>query len=178
MSDELPNDGLLKAANILIFFLQVALGLGFVALLVASPVVLASHEHFADEMLAEATASTFTVAATIVSIMAIGAILVALAFVFLRQLKQIVASVEDGDPFVAENADRLTRMGWIAVAIELLKIPGGAIAIFLHSQLNEDTFKADLEFSFTGVLIALSLFILARVFNHGAAMRDDLEGTV
>ncbi len=26
--------------------------------------------------------------------------------------------------------------------------------------------------------LALLLFILARVFRHGAAMRDDLEGTV
>ena len=29
-----------------------------------------------------------------------------------------------------------------------------------------------------GILLALILFILARVFRHGARMRDDLEGTV
>ena len=29
-----------------------------------------------------------------------------------------------------------------------------------------------------GILLVLILFILARVFRHGAAMREDLEGTV
>jgi Fe-S cluster assembly ATPase SufC len=30
----------------------------------------------------------------------------------------------------------------------------------------------------TGILLVIILFILARVFRHGAAMREDLEGTV
>ena len=29
-----------------------------------------------------------------------------------------------------------------------------------------------------GILMVIILFILARVFRHGAAMREDLEGTV
>ena len=29
-----------------------------------------------------------------------------------------------------------------------------------------------------GLFIVLVLFILARIFRHGATMRDDLEGTV
>ena len=33
-------------------------------------------------------------------------------------------------------------------------------------------------FSLSGILMVLVLFILARVFRHGAAMREDLEGTV
>ena len=90
----------------------------------------------------------------------------------------MVESVGEGDPFISENADRLTRMGWIAIFIEVLKIPTGAIALFIATQVKEDTFTIDLEFSFTGVLVALVLFILARVFRHGAAMREDLEGTV
>ena len=47
------------------------------------------------------------------------------------------------------------------------------VAQFPHEELT-----ADIEFSLTGVLLALVLFILARVFRHGAAMREDLEGTV
>ncbi len=30
----------------------------------------------------------------------------------------------------------------------------------------------------TGILVVLTLFILARVFRQGAALREDLEGTV
>jgi hypothetical protein len=39
---------------------------------------------------------------------------------------------------------------------------------------------ADFDFgvSLGGLLLALTLFILARVFRQGAAMREDLEGTV
>jgi hypothetical protein len=69
-------------------------------------------------------------------------------------------------------------MGWLAVSIEALKIPTSAIAIFIATQVKEHTFTIDLDFSFTGLLIALVLFILARVFRHGAEMRADLEGTV
>jgi hypothetical protein len=36
----------------------------------------------------------------------------------------------------------------------------------------------DAGIDFGGVLTALLLFILARVFREGAAMRKDLEGTV
>ena len=36
----------------------------------------------------------------------------------------------------------------------------------------------DVGVSLGGVLLALILFVLARVFSQGAAMRDELEGTV
>ena len=39
-------------------------------------------------------------------------------------------------------------------------------------------FTVDAGFDLTTVLVIVVLFILARVFKHGAQMRDDLEGTV
>ena len=36
----------------------------------------------------------------------------------------------------------------------------------------------DTHMSLTGLAVGLVLFILARVFRQGAAMRADLEGTV
>lgn len=33
-------------------------------------------------------------------------------------------------------------------------------------------------FDLGGIILAITLFILARVFRQGAAMRNDLEGTV
>lgn len=36
----------------------------------------------------------------------------------------------------------------------------------------------DWTFSFTPWIAVLLLFVLARVFAHGAQMREDLEGTV
>ncbi|MGQ7830005.1 DUF2975 domain-containing protein [Altererythrobacter sp. Z27] len=178
MTDTLQNDGLLKAARLLTGVFQILLGLLFVGLIVGGPIVLASQNHIADELLATATASVGTIAFAIVGVMLLGAVMVGLGWIFLRLLRQMIDTVGKGDPFIGENAERLHKMGWIAVAIELLKLPTGAIAVFIAHQLKPETFEIDVEFSFTGLLIALVLFILARVFRHGAAMREDLEGTV
>ncbi|MDX1704684.1 MAG: DUF2975 domain-containing protein, partial [Altererythrobacter ishigakiensis] len=168
MTHTLPNDGLLKAARILITIIQVILGIGFAALLVATPTVIFSQSHIADELAATATANVGAIAISIACVLVLGAAMVSVAYYFLRLLKQMINSVGDGDPFIAENADRLTRMGWLAVSIEGLKIPIGAIMIFITTQLKEE-FTIDADFSFTGLLIALVLFILARVFRQGAA---------
>ena len=41
-----------------------------------------------------------------------------------------------------------------------------------------DPLDIDLKFNFTRWLVVLFLFVLARVFEQGARMREDLEGTV
>lgn len=178
MTETLPNDGLLKAARILTTIFQVLLGAFFIGLIVLAPVVLLSQSHIADEMLPDAVISVGTVAVFLALVILLIAATVGLAFVFLRALKQMINSVGDGDPFIAENADRLRRMAWIVVIIECIKIPAGAIATFIAKQVKEDLYTLDIEFSLTGIFVALVLFILARVFRHGAAMRADLEGTV
>jgi hypothetical protein len=114
--------------------------------------------------------------------MAISALLVVLsgflaaAFQWLRELRRIIDSVGDGDPFNPINAERLARMGWITVIVELVSIPGGALAAFVAHLFHKTRLEVGL--SLGGILMALVLFILARVFREGARMREDLEGTV
>ena len=95
---------------------------------------------------------------------------------FLRLLHRIVMSVTDGDPFAPVNADRLRHMAWTALAIQA----GSLVMLFVVTQVDSLTDRIGIhsEVSFDGLLIALLLFVLARIFAHGAAMRDDLEGTV
>jgi hypothetical protein len=102
----------------------------------------------------------------------------ALAYDFVTRLAQIIDTVGKGDPFTAENARRLTRMGWVALAIQLVELPGMLLSEWLKPQLAEGTFSVSSDFSLTGIGLALVLFILARVFRKGTEMRDDLEGTV
>ena len=54
MSDTLPNDRLLKAARLLSGFFMVLLGVIFVTLAAAIPVILLSQSHVAEHMVAGA----------------------------------------------------------------------------------------------------------------------------
>lgn len=99
---------------------------------------------------------------------------------FLLELRRIVLSVEKGDPFHPANAERLGRMGWLALAIWLADIPVALIGAWLTPYLTaaEEDLQISGDFGVESLFLILTLFILARVFRQGAAMRDDLEGTV
>jgi hypothetical protein len=77
--------------------------------------------------------------------------------IVLTRLLAIVETVRLGDPFVAENAGRLQTIGVSTMAHPL---------------------DIDWNFSLTRWLAVLLVFVLARVFEHGTRMRDELEGTV
>lgn len=101
-----------------------------------------------------------------------------LAWWFTKCMLDIVTSVSEGDPFVPANADRLIAMAWLMLAINVLVIPIAGFGVWLASKVGEDFEAIQLGFDFGGITLILTLFILARVFRHGTAMRDDLEGTV
>lgn len=104
--------------------------------------------------------------------------LMAIGFLFMRELLRIIGSVEEGDPFMPANADRLGRMGWLALASQLLLLALAAIAAwfdeFRAALIAEDA----ISLATGAIVLTLVLFILARVFRVGAAMREDLKGTV
>jgi len=90
-------------------------------------------------------------------------------------LAEILATVAAGDPFIAENGERLRRMGFALLVYQLGDLALGVIDHWLD-LLGADT--VPWFPSLGGWLVVLLLFVLARVFAVGAAMRDDLEGTV
>jgi hypothetical protein len=109
-------------------------------------------------------------------IMVIGICSVPLTHIVLARLLAIVETVRDGDPFVTDNAARLVTIAWAIVGLELLHLIVGAIAAGASTETHP--LDIDWNFSITRWLAVLLLFVLARVFDHGARMRDDLEGTV
>ena len=109
-------------------------------------------------------------------IMVIGISSAPLAHILLTRLLAIVETVRFGDPFVAGNAARLQTTAWALLGLELLHLAVGAIAASASSE--SQPLDIDWNFSITGWLAVLLLFVLARVFEHGTRMRDDLEGTV
>lgn len=176
------RDPLLMAAKGIAWFFTILLALVTVAILIGMPAVVV----FQDNLMAELAGEGLTVGkeaiGAILLLMAGMAALLALAVYFLVLLRRIIDSVGQGDPFAPENGDRLSRMGWIALATQFLTLPVAGIALWLEEQIGDASDKVNIDGDFglsvEGILLTLILFILARVFRHGTAMRDDLEGTV
>ena len=115
---------------------------------------------------------------SIALLLALGVMIAALAFFFIRHLRRIVDSVSEGDPFVPINADRLRHMAWLALAMQAVLIPAWGLLIWFDALPDKPNIHYGDNNSFGGLILALLLFILARVFRVGAEMREELEGTV
>lgn len=114
----------------------------------------------------------------VVAALATGLVALGLMFGFVQDLAQIIATVGDGDPFIRVNAERLTHMAWLSVAVQVLGIVASLLGNWAEKRYAANHFEFNSEFTFTGLALALVLFILARVFREGARMREELEGTV
>ena len=177
-----PKDPLLLAGKIGTLVAQAAMAIGAVALLIATPALVLFREPIANEIAGEMgdPNAAFPVL-TLAGVMLLGLAMVALLFVFFGLLRRIIDTVAEGDPFQARNAGRLSRMGWLMLGVQLLMFPATALGIRL-SRFADEVGEPDVSvgggFDLTALLLVIILFILARVFRHGAAMRDDLEGTV
>jgi hypothetical protein len=105
-------------------------------------------------------------------VMLIGLLMVPLAHLLLTRLRAIVASVQAGDPFVAANARRLTAIAWALLGIQIVDLGFGVVSMSIGAE------EMPWSFTLTGWLAVLLLFVLARVFEHGSRMRDELAATI
>jgi len=178
------NDLLLLAGKIVTVIMQAAVGIGGATIALVLPLFALAR---GDALMGFADGSGITPAdlpfgPTIALLSLLLLVLVAM-FVFFGKLRAIIATVGSGDPFAPANAERLSVMAWLFLGVQTLMWPA-AICAHIVADAVRDLDNFDLEvgngdgFSLTGILMVLILFILARVFRHGAAMREDLEGTV
>ena len=178
----ITRDPLLAIAKGVLWFLMGAMLLAGAACLVALPAVIIGQDRIVVALASNglhAPGGDLIGAICLILVLVIG--LVAMLFQVFRLLKQIVDTVGEGDPFVPENARRLTAMAWLTLAVQLIALPIAGIAMWVRENIGGEfkgEFKIDDGFSGNGLLLMLILFVLARVFRQGAAMRDELEGTV
>jgi hypothetical protein len=99
-----------------------------------------------------------------------------LIWTIMRKLLVIIATVETGDPFVHANAVRLKAIGWMMIALQIVGIPLAIAAGEVADQFGDS--DTGLDMGIGGVLGILLVFILAGIFERGAEMREELEGTV
>lgn len=181
----ITRDPLLATAKGILWFLMGVMLVAAVACLVAIPAM----HIFQDEMTIELAKEgkpfpkgEFLWACSGILLLATAIVLI--VFRLFQLLKRIVDTVGLGDPFVPDNAGRLTQMAWLTLAMQLITVPIGALVIWVGNELDKSgaghTDVDDLGFGISGngLLLMLILFILARVFRQGAAMRAELEGTV
>ena len=177
----LIKDPLLAAAQIVIAAVIAIFGLVIALLSVALPAMLLNQQSVLAAIAEEGVIVGPELFGAASLVMILFAVILALAIWFLVLLRRIVNTVGTGDPFVSDNADRLARMGWIAIGVQILSLPLGALGLWLASVFEKaDNLNVNIDtgVSAEGIMLVLVLFILARVFRHGTALRADLEGTV
>lgn len=110
------------------------------------------------------------------AVMVLGVVAVVVTQAVLVRLLAIVETVRRGDPFILENARRLQQIAWAVLAGEVLHI----VIVLVAAGMSTTATPVDIRWkmSITRWLVVLLLFVLARVFETGARMREDLEGTV
>jgi hypothetical protein len=105
---------------------------------------------------------------------------VTLVVAILWQLRLLLRSVRDGDPFTGANVRRLRAIGLLLV----LGAPVAALVMQACDQWLASTATTGglgfvkLSFPSGGPVAGLGVFVLAEVFAHGARLRADVEGTV
>ena len=107
--------------------------------------------------------------------MLIGIVMAVATDRLLTALGQMIDSARAGDPFIAVNSQRLRAIGWSLLVLQLLDILG-LLLCKLFPSLGPAA--PNVDFSPGGWVAVLMVFILSRVFAAGAAMRDELEGTI
>ena len=100
--------------------------------------------------------------------------MIAAVHVALSRLLAMVETVRLGDPFVPENAVRMQTIAWCQLVLELLRLAFGVMAALMNAAGS----NIDWSFSVTGWLAVVLLFVLARVFEQGTRIRDDLKAMI
>lgn len=93
------------------------------------------------------------------------------------QLRRILDSLADGDPFVPDNADRLRRLAIALGAIEiisLLMIIGSRA--FFHNYF--EAFELDIRIDIIPWAAVAALLVLSHVFREGTRLRDEEKMTI
>ncbi len=92
------------------------------------------------------------------------------------QLRKILSTLADGDPFVPENAPRLTQ---IAIAIGLIELIRMASVLILAATVDlGDGYVANININLAVWGAVIVLLILAQVFKEGTRLREEEKMTI
>ena len=162
-------DPLLTAARVLLFSLLAGVILAMVLSVIGLVVYVTSR--LSELFLLANWAIWRPVVAHVLGLVALG-----LVSSSIQSLLAMIGAVERRDPFHDGNGKGLEKIAGNLLGLQLLGLLAALIGLPVGGDING--FGIHLKLSPGGVAVVLLLFILARVFRQGAAMRDDLDGTV
>lgn len=174
---EIADNRILRITKLLVFLIMGFVAVGGVVLALVS----VGLPFYWNEALAEITKekpgiNTSNLLPSLLAVFAFGIIVLGLLWTMMRKLLVIIDSVEDGNPFIKANAVRLRAIGWIMVGIQVVGLPLATTAGNVADLFGEN--DVGFNFPLNGILAILLVFILAGIFERGAEMREELEGTV
>jgi len=180
---ERSKDAVLLSGKMIARLLQWVCGLAGGVVLLLIPIVILVRQDMLPGF--SGANRSDTIAASPLSVIAISAMLALILtalFHFFGKLRAIIVSVGEGDPFTPENANRLDAMAWLFLGVKILTVLVAGLRLHLASLMDKGASDGNvLGFSLydlDAILIVIVLFVLARIFRHGATMREDLQGTV
>ncbi|MEM9054934.1 MAG: DUF2975 domain-containing protein [Pseudomonadota bacterium] len=92
------------------------------------------------------------------------------------QLRRILSTLAEGDPFVPENAPRLTR---IAIAIGLIEVIRMSSVLILATTVDlGEGYVANININLAVWGAIVVLLILAQVFKEGTRLREEEKMTI
>ncbi len=92
------------------------------------------------------------------------------------QLRRILLTLADGDPFVPENARRLSRVGVAIAAMELIRIATVMVVSTVPTLVGDEPPRLSTQFILW--ISVAALFVLSQVFREGTRLRDEEKMTI
>ncbi|MDP1554189.1 MAG: DUF2975 domain-containing protein [Hyphomonas sp.] len=92
------------------------------------------------------------------------------------QLRRILLTLADGDPFVPENARRLSRVGIAIAAMELIRIATVVVVSTVPTLVGDEPPRLSTQFILW--ISVAALFVLSQVFREGTRLRDEEKMTI
>lgn len=92
------------------------------------------------------------------------------------QMRRILLTLVEGDPFVPENAGRLTRIGIAIAAMELVRVATLLVVRAMPGLAGDAPPKLSTQLILW--ISVAALFILSQVFREGTRLRDEEKMTI
>ena len=92
------------------------------------------------------------------------------------QLRPILLALADGDPFVPEDARRLSSIGMVIAVVEILRIATVLIVSSVPTLVGDEPPRLSTQFILW--ISVAALFVLSQVFREGTRLRDEEKMTI